>query len=227
MSAKGAPRACTSSNHPSWAGLPQPHGAQPLSPGPEDASRRSFRCSAPPYVWSPSPSILQYAGERTGTRRSGHQRGSQRKSSLLPSGNSVLAPMACVCCPGPSAGRARGHSRKKPADRELYRLFSPPGLLTPVFAIQNSILVRPAPPRSRISDRERRERLCPGEGPRSATRLYPDIPQAREAGLCYIPITNLPKISFGVFYLEDDDHPVLKRFLTLIAQYLGSGVQRG
>ena len=48
--------------------------------------------------------------------------------------------------------------------------------------------------------------------------LYPDIPQAREEGLCYIPVAGLPRVTFGVYYQQKNDHPVLKRFLTLLAQ---------
>ena len=47
--------------------------------------------------------------------------------------------------------------------------------------------------------------------------LYPDIPQAREPGLCYVPVTDLPALPFGVYYRYDNDHPVLKKFLGLCA----------
>ena len=50
--------------------------------------------------------------------------------------------------------------------------------------------------------------------------LYPDVPRASDAGLCYIPVTDLPKISFGVYCSYDHDQPVLKRFLTLMSKYL-------
>lgn len=50
--------------------------------------------------------------------------------------------------------------------------------------------------------------------------LYPDLPLAREPGLCYIPVTDLPEITFGIYYRYRQDHPVLKRFLTLMPQTL-------
>ena len=53
-----------------------------------------------------------------------------------------------------------------------------------------------------------------------AYTLYPDIPPARDTGLCYIPVTDLPRISFGVYYQYGLDQPVLKRFLTLISGYM-------
>lgn len=47
--------------------------------------------------------------------------------------------------------------------------------------------------------------------------ICPDIPGMREPDLCYIPIRDLPELPFGVFYRHDNDHPVLKRFLSLLA----------
>ncbi|WP_416387516.1 hypothetical protein [Claveliimonas bilis] len=50
--------------------------------------------------------------------------------------------------------------------------------------------------------------------------LYPDIPLAREAGLCYIPVTDLPKVPFGVYFQYHHDHPALKRFLSIMPRLL-------
>ena len=50
--------------------------------------------------------------------------------------------------------------------------------------------------------------------------LYPDIPNTRDPGLCYIPVNGLPKVSFGIYYQYDHDHPVLKRFLTLLTRHM-------
>lgn len=46
--------------------------------------------------------------------------------------------------------------------------------------------------------------------------LCPDIPAMKDPELCYIPITDLKPLAFGVFYRRDNDHPVLKRFLSLL-----------
>lgn len=52
--------------------------------------------------------------------------------------------------------------------------------------------------------------------------LYPDIPRARVEGLRYIPVTGLPQVTFGVYYQQKNDHPVLRRFLTLLTQSVQS-----
>lgn len=53
--------------------------------------------------------------------------------------------------------------------------------------------------------------------------LYPDVPLARMPDLCYIPVTDLPKLSFGIYYRYTQDQPVLKRFVTLLSRYIKDG----
>ena len=53
--------------------------------------------------------------------------------------------------------------------------------------------------------------------------LYPDILHAQDTDLCYIQITNLHSISFGVYCQHKHDQPVLKRFLSLISQFMKDG----
>ena len=44
--------------------------------------------------------------------------------------------------------------------------------------------------------------------------LYPDIPGLREPELSYIPVTDLPRLSFGIYYRSDNDYQVLRDFLS-------------
>ena len=82
--------------------------------------------------------------------------------------------------------------------------------------LQNSILVG-LPPEQRYLAGSIESALTLVKA-RFGYTLYPDIPQAREEGLCYIPVAGLPRVTFGVYYQQKNDHPVLKRFLTLLAQ---------
>ena len=50
--------------------------------------------------------------------------------------------------------------------------------------------------------------------------LYPDVAPAREPDLRYIPVTDIPGMPFGVYYRYDDDHPVLRKFLSLCSDIL-------
>ena len=50
--------------------------------------------------------------------------------------------------------------------------------------------------------------------------LHPDIPALRDPELSYIPVTDLPHLSFGVYYRKDNDYPVTKRFLQLMERQL-------
>lgn len=62
-------------------------------------------------------------------------------------------------------------------------------------------------------------------------RLSADFPLLRPSirlvpfpsllGLRYIPVKDMPWLSFGVYYRYDDDHPVLKRFLSLCRELCG------
>ena len=45
--------------------------------------------------------------------------------------------------------------------------------------------------------------------------IYPDVTRAREPGLRYIPVEGFPRMSFGLYYRYDNDHPVMKRFLKM------------
>ena len=147
----------------------------------------------------------------------------EQKKSSLAFRELCSVPMACVCPPEHPLSVHRTLVKSQLSGNFI--ACSPRQVPDAIFTIQNNILVN-LPPECRFFAENIESAFTMAKAEIGYT-LYPDIPQAREAGLCYIPITNLPKISFGVFYLEDDDHPVLKRFLTLIAQYLDSGVQRG
>ena len=47
--------------------------------------------------------------------------------------------------------------------------------------------------------------------------LYPDVAQMRDPDLCYIPVTDLKqRLSFGLYYRKDDDHPIMKQFQQLL-----------
>lgn len=54
--------------------------------------------------------------------------------------------------------------------------------------------------------------------------LYPDLVPARIPDLKYIPVTDLPKLSFGIYYRYTQDQPVLKRFITLMSRYIKTGL---
>ena len=57
--------------------------------------------------------------------------------------------------------------------------------------------------------------------------LYPDIVPARDPSLCYIPVSDLPSVPFGVYYQYSNDRPILKRFLTLLAEYVKRSASQG
>lgn len=46
--------------------------------------------------------------------------------------------------------------------------------------------------------------------------IYPDIPPFHEEDLCYIPVTDYSPVSFGIYYKDTRNNPLLKRFLKLL-----------
>lgn len=143
---------------------------------------------------------------------------SQRKSSLR-FRELCRAPIACVCAPDHPLG-----ARKALTKKDLSGSFiacSPRQVSDSVFAIQNSVLTRlPSEKRFLTESVESAFALAKA---RLGYTLYPDIVKARDTDLCYIPVTDLPQLSFGVYCSYNYDQPALKRFLTLISGYLKEG----
>ena len=138
------------------------------------------------------------------------------KNSSLMFRELFLAPVACIC--SPEHPLAQDDSLTRDQLEGNFVACSPRQIPDSIFRIQSNI----------ITDLSPRERFMT-ENIESAITLvkaqigytiYPDIPPCRESGLCYIPVTDMPKISFGVFYRQNHTDPVLKRFLTLLSQHI-------
>lgn len=139
-----------------------------------------------------------------------------QKSSLYYYKELCLAPIACICAPGHPLARYKTLTK-----RQLHGSFvacSPHQVADSVFALQSNMLVN-LPPEQRYLTESIESALSLVRAQFGYT-LYPDFLPAREPDLCYIPVTNLPGVSFGVYCPFDHDEPVLKRFLALLSQYL-------
>ena len=143
----------------------------------------------------------------------------QKKSSLY-FRELCSAPMACICSPGPMAcicspghPLAQYDSLTKDQLSGSIIACSPRQIADPIFSIQNSIVAKLRPEQRYFS--ENMESALTLVKAQIGYTLYPDVIPAREPDLAYIPVTDIPKMSFGVYYRYDDDHPVLRRFLML------------
>lgn len=124
------------------------------------------------------------------------------------------APVACVCSPDDPLARYESLTRNQLSGSLI--VCSPRQISNAIFTVQNSILAK-LPPEKRYFT-ETVESAFTLAKARIGYTLYPDVFRARETGLCYIPVTDLPALSFGIYYRYDDDHPILKRFLSLCAE---------
>ena len=127
----------------------------------------------------------------------------QKKSSLY-FRELCSAPMACICSPGHPLAQYDSLTKDQ---------LSGSIIADPIFSIQNSIVAKLRPEQRYFS--ENMESALTLVKAQIGYTLYPDIIAAREPDLTYIPVTDIPKMSFGVYYRYDDDHPVLRRFLML------------
>lgn len=101
---------------------------------------------------------------------------------------------------------------------------SPRQIPAPLFAIQSRILPRLTPEQQYFA--ENIESAFTLAKAQMGYTLYTDVPQIREPGLCYITVTDLPRLPFGVYYRYDNDHPALKQFLKLCAETAASTAAR-
>lgn len=140
----------------------------------------------------------------------------ESKKSILFFKKLCVVPVACVC--SPEHPLAQHQALTKDQLKGNFIACSPRQISNAVFSAQSGVLAD-LPPEQRFFTENTESALALAKAGIGYT-LYPDIPQAREAGLCYLPVHDLPGISFGVYYPYGQNHPVLKRFLTLISRSL-------
>lgn len=140
----------------------------------------------------------------------------ESKKSILFFKKLCVVPVACVC--SPEHPLAQHQALTKDQLKGNFIACSPRQISNAVFSAQSGVLAD-LPPEQRFYTENIESALALAKAGIGYT-LYPYIPQAREAGLCYLPVHDLPGISFGVYYPYGQNHPVLKRFLTLISRSL-------
>lgn len=127
------------------------------------------------------------------------------------------APIACICSPSHPLAEYQALTKKQLFGNII--VCSPRQISNSVFTSQNMLLAS-LPPEQRYFTESVESALTLAKAQIGYT-LYPDIVQARDPGLRYIPVKDMPWLSFGVYYRYDDDHPVLKRFLSLCRELCG------
>lgn len=139
----------------------------------------------------------------------------QKKSSLY-FRKFCSAPVACICSPPHPLAQYESLTKKQLSGNII--VCSPRQIADPIFSIQNSIVTKLSPEQRYFA--ENIESAITLVKAQIGYVLYPDIVPAREPDLKYIPVTDIPRMPFGVYYRYDDDHPVLKKFLMLCREIL-------
>lgn len=143
----------------------------------------------------------------------------RRKNSLYYT-EIYSAPTACVCAPEHPLAQKKTLTKVELSGN--FVVCSPSQISNSVFAIQSSILVN-LPPEQKYLTESIESALMLVKAQIGYT-LYPDLPMVREAGLCYIPVTDLPEVSFGVYCRQERDHPVIRRFLALMTETMSESL---
>ena len=126
------------------------------------------------------------------------------------------APITCICTPEhPLAANSVLTTEQLTGS---FIACAPRQIPDSVFAIQNSQFMNLSPEQRYIN--ENIESAITMVKAQIGYTLYPDLFPAREPELCYIPVTDLPEIPFGIYYSYGQGHPALKRFLSLMEEYL-------
>ncbi len=139
----------------------------------------------------------------------------QKKSSLY-FREFCSAPVACICSPGHPLAQYESLTKKQLSGNII--ACSPRQIADPIFSIQNSIVTKLRPEQRYFA--ENIESALTLVKAQIGYTLYPDVAPAREPDLRYIPVTDIPGMPFGVYYRYDDDHPVLRKFLSLCSDIL-------
>ncbi len=137
----------------------------------------------------------------------------QKKSSLYFK-ELFSSPVSCVCSPDHPLAHYDSLTKEQLSGSII--ACSPRQISSTLFSIQNRILSHLEPEQQYFTESIESAFTLTKAG--LGYVLYPDIPHLREPGLCYVPVTDLPSLPFGVYYRYDNDHPVLKRFLSLCAE---------
>ena len=164
----------------------------------------------------PFPSLLGLVENRK-LYAAFHIKDSQRKSVLY---FKKLAdvPITCVC--SGEHPLAQHESLTEGMLRGKLVAGTPRQIPNGVLAVQNRLLAGLSPEETYIT--ENRETAITLVRAGLGYTLCPDMPFAREPGLRYIPVRDLPSLEFGVYYRYDEKHPILRRFLALCGELAGT-----
>lgn len=140
------------------------------------------------------------------------------RSSSLRYEELCRCPMSCVCSPdNPITAQMTQLGQNTLKREELSGniiVCSPRHISNAVFSVQNSLLSQ-LPPEQRYFTENIESAFTLVKAGMGYT-IYPDIPLTRDPKLCYIPLEDVPYFSFGLYYHQNDEDPILKAFVRLI-----------
>lgn len=160
----------------------------------------------------PFPSLLGLVENRQIRAAFGTE--DEQKKTALCFHKLCSAPIACICSPSHPLAQYKTLTQEQLCGSII--VCSPRQIPGSLFTSQNKLLADLSPGQRYFT--ESVESALAMATAQLGYTLYPDIVPSREPGLCYIPVTDMPRLSFGVYCRYDDEHPALKKMIRLCTE---------
>ena len=129
-------------------------------------------------------------------------------------------PVVCVCGSDHPFAMRSTLTQQELRDGGRFALCSPRHCSPSFFRIQNQLSSNH--PATQLIFEEGYEVIQALVKSNFAFTISPDVPSVRDAQLHYIPIENMPTLSFGVYYTSKKHSLILKRFLELAKEFFSN-----
>ena len=133
----------------------------------------------------------------------------------------LRCPVACICAPGDPLARSEALTVARLREAGRVAACRPPICSSDLYAVQSLVVGGRPPDQVLFCDNQEIMSALVTTG--YAFGITADLPHARLPGLRYIPIPELPLLSFGAVYLPGERSPALHRFLELLTASLPEG----
>lgn len=136
----------------------------------------------------------------------------------------IRCPVVCVCSEDHPLADRKEVTIQQLRNAGRMAISRPPSCPASIFAIQGQIIAKPVGNRHLFCDNLESVYTLVESG--FAFAVMPYIPKDRISGLRYIPLLEVPALSFGVSYLSEKHSPVLRRFLDLLEESIQDATEK-
>lgn len=125
-------------------------------------------------------------------------------------------PVACVCAQDHPLAQFQQLTLEQLKQDHRIAVSRPPNCPPALFAVQSQLVTERGPNQILFCDSQEVISTLIASG--YAFSLTADLPQVRIPGLRYIPLPEIPPLSFGAVYLSGNRNPALRRLLSYLQE---------